>query len=99
MKQALKTNLSCHSTSSSFQLLNDPPILFCDEPTTGLDSYAASAVVSVLRKLAVGGKLVVCSVHQPASGVFELFHEVVLLAGGRTAFHGTIEQAEVFFAS
>ncbi|KAJ8735325.1 hypothetical protein PYW07_006945 [Mythimna separata] len=81
------------------QLLNDPPILFCDEPTTGLDSWAAAAVVSRLRKLAIGGKLVVCSVHQPASGVFELFHQVVLLANGRIAFHGSIEQADQFFAS
>ncbi|XP_028166609.1 protein scarlet-like isoform X2 [Ostrinia furnacalis] len=81
------------------QLLNDPPILFCDEPTTGLDSWAASAVVSRLRKLAIGGKLVICSVHQPASGVFELFHQVVLLANGRMAFHGTIEQADIFFTS
>ncbi|CAH2236224.1 jg22035 [Pararge aegeria aegeria] len=82
-----------------FKLLNDPPILFCDEPTTGLDSSAASAVVSRLRRLAIGGKLVICSVHQPASGVFELFHQVVLLANGRIAFHGTIEQADQFFAS
>ncbi|CAK1601698.1 unnamed protein product [Parnassius mnemosyne] len=81
------------------QLLNDPPILFCDEPTTGLDSFAASAVVGRLRRLAIGGKLVICSVHQPASGVFELFHQVVLLANGRIAFHGTIEQADQFFAS
>ncbi|XP_068626239.1 protein scarlet-like [Battus philenor] len=81
------------------QLLNDPPILFCDEPTTGLDSFAANAVVSRLRRLAMGGKLVICSVHQPASGVFELFHQVVLLANGRIAFHGSIEQADQFFAS
>uniref|UniRef100_A0A2A4JDG4 ABC transporter domain-containing protein n=1 Tax=Heliothis virescens TaxID=7102 RepID=A0A2A4JDG4_HELVI len=85
--------------SLAVQLLNDPPILFCDEPTTGLDSWAAAAVVGRLRKLAIGGKLVVCSVHQPASGVFELFHQVVLLANGRIAFHGTIEQADTFFAS
>ncbi|XP_049873482.1 protein scarlet-like isoform X2 [Pectinophora gossypiella] len=85
--------------SLAVQLLNDPPILFCDEPTTGLDSWAASAVVSRLRKLAIGGKLVICSVHQPASGVFELFHQVVLLASGRIAFHGTISQAGEFFAS
>ncbi|VVC91168.1 unnamed protein product [Leptidea sinapis] len=69
------------------------------QPTTGLDSSAASAVVSRLRRLAIGGKLVICSVHQPASGVFELFHQVVLLANGRVAFHGTNEQADNFFAS
>ncbi|XP_075992836.1 protein scarlet-like isoform X2 [Anticarsia gemmatalis] len=85
--------------SLAVQLLNDPPILFCDEPTTGLDSWAAAAVVSRLRKLAIGGKLVVCSVHQPASGVFELFHQVVLLASGRIAFQGTIEMADQFFGS
>ncbi|XP_026319908.1 protein scarlet-like isoform X1 [Hyposmocoma kahamanoa] len=85
--------------SLAVQLLNDPPILFCDEPTTGLDSWAASAVVSRLRRLAIGGKLVVCSVHQPASGVFELFHQVVFLASGRIAFHGTLPQAGEFFSS
>ncbi|KAJ2940640.1 hypothetical protein O0L34_g14748 [Tuta absoluta] len=85
--------------SLAVQLLNDPPILFCDEPTTGLDSWAASAVCARLRKLAIGGKLVICSVHQPASGVFELFHQVVFLASGRIAFHGTLSQAGDFFAS
>ncbi|CAB3239688.1 unnamed protein product [Arctia plantaginis] len=85
--------------SLAVQLLNDPPILFCDEPTTGLDSWGAAAVVSRLRKLAIGGKLVVCSVHQPASGVFELFHQVVLLANGRIAFQGTMDHAEQFFGS
>ncbi|GBP13327.1 Protein scarlet [Eumeta japonica] len=85
--------------SLAVQLLNDPPILFCDEPTTGLDSWGANAVVSRLRRLASGGKLVVCSVHQPASGVFELFQQLILLAAGRVAFHGTIEQADQYFAS
>lgn len=85
--------------SLAVQLLNDPPILFCDEPTTGLDSWAAHAVVTRLRALAIAGKLVVCSVHQPNSGVFELFHQVILISNGRIAFHGTIEQAEDFFTS
>lgn len=37
-------------------MLPDPPILLCDEPTTGLDSFSASQVVSLLRQFAAKGK-------------------------------------------
>ncbi|KOX73112.1 Protein brown [Melipona quadrifasciata] len=52
------------------QLLTEPSILFCDEPTTGLDSYGAMTVVKTLREVAASGRIVICSLHQPASGLF-----------------------------
>lgn len=71
-------------------MLTDPAILFCDEPTTGLDSYSASTVVEVLRQLSARGKAVICSIHQPSSNVFMLFNQVcLLLPGGHLAFHGS----------
>lgn len=76
--------------SLAVQLLTDPVLLFCDEPTTGLDSYNAGIVVESLRSFASRGKAVICTIHQPASGLFDLFHEVLLLAGGRVAFHGNV---------
>lgn len=84
--------------SLAVQLLTEPSILFCDEPTTGLDSYSAAIVVKTLRELATRGRVVVCSLHQPASGLLELFHEVLLLASGNVAFQGTVADASTFFA-
>ncbi|XP_044741750.1 protein scarlet-like [Chrysoperla carnea] len=83
--------------SLAVQLLTDPPLLFCDEPSTGLDSYNASIVIEKLRNFASRGKAVICTIHQPASGIFELFHEVLLLAGGRVAFHGSVPDAAKHF--
>lgn len=36
----------------------DPPFLFCDEPTTGLDSYNAYTVVKTLRHLCTRHRIV-----------------------------------------
>lgn len=81
------------------QMITDPPIMFCDEPTTGLDSYHASSVVTLLRQLTARGKLVVCSIHQPASDVFLMFDQLCLLApGGRLAYFGNTYNAQPYFA-
>ncbi|XP_050533144.1 protein scarlet-like [Daktulosphaira vitifoliae] len=79
------------------QLLNDPPILFCDEITTGLDSYSATHIINTLRKVAYSGKIVICTIHQPASGIFDKFHEVVLLTNGRLAYQGPVSLVNELF--
>lgn len=33
------------------ELITEPPIIFCDEPTTGLDSFSALAVLKTLKNL------------------------------------------------
>ncbi|XP_023235955.1 protein white-like [Centruroides sculpturatus] len=55
------------------EILTDPALLFCDEPTTGLDSFMAHNVVSILYEMASKGKIVICTIHQPSSEVFRMF--------------------------
>lgn len=79
------------------QLLNDPPIMFCDEITTGLDSYSATHIVNTLKCIARTGKIVICTIHQPASGVFDKFDQVVLLSNGRLAYQGPVSMVNQLF--
>lgn len=80
------------------QLLTDPALLFCDEPTTGLDSYSAMSVVEQLRRLAGNGKSIICTIHQPASGLLDMFDSVYLLvAGGRMALYSSTSEALAYF--
>jgi ABC-type multidrug transport system ATPase subunit len=72
--------------------------MFCDEPTSGLDSFMAQNVVSVLKSMAMKGKTVVCTIHQPSSEVYSMFDKILLMAEGRVAFLGSPEQANDFFA-
>ncbi|XP_058980481.1 protein scarlet [Musca domestica] len=80
------------------ELLNNPVILFCDEPTTGLDSYSAQQLVQTLYDLAKKGTTILCTIHQPSSQLFDMFNNVLLLADGRVAFTGSPQNALDFFA-
>ncbi|KAJ8974285.1 hypothetical protein NQ317_013174 [Molorchus minor] len=83
--------------SLATELINDPYILFCDEPTTGLDSFSALAVIQKLEAVAMTGKLVLVTVHQPSSQLFDLFNNIILLANGQLIFEGSKQQAKLFF--
>lgn len=79
------------------ELLTDPIILFCDEPTTGLDSFGAQQLIQTLHNLAKKGTTILCTIHQPSSQLFSMFDNVLLLADGRIAFTGSPQQALQFF--
>ncbi|KAG2520102.1 hypothetical protein JM16_006894 [Phytophthora kernoviae] len=72
--------------------------LFLDNITTGLDSAAAYDIVAMLRTRARAfGQTVVAALLQPAPEVFELFDEVMLLMGGRVAYHGPVVEVRGYF--
>uniref|UniRef100_A0A182N0T9 ABC transporter domain-containing protein n=1 Tax=Anopheles dirus TaxID=7168 RepID=A0A182N0T9_9DIPT len=78
------------------ELLSKPRLLFCDEPTTGLDSYSARQLVAMMKSLARSGTTVLCSIHQPAEKLLYEFDSLVLLTGGRTGFIGSPHDAVQF---
>lgn len=79
------------------EMLTNPPLLFCDEPTTGLDSYSAQTLVNIMKVMASEGKTIVCTIHQPSSELFDVFHQLILLSEGRIAFMGDPNSALEFF--
>lgn len=84
--------------SFATELLTKPTILFCDEPTTGLDSYSAQQLVQTLQDIAKQGTVIICTIHQPSSQLYAMFDQVLLMADGRVAFMGAPNQALQFFA-
>ncbi len=46
-----------------------PAILFCDEPTTNLDTKSALRVVKLVHKLSRTGIAVIATIHQPVSSI------------------------------
>ncbi|XP_012086194.2 ABC transporter G family member 15 [Jatropha curcas] len=84
--------------SISLEILTQPHVMFLDEPTSGLDSASAFFVIQVLRNIALEGRLVVCSIHQPSSYIFDLFDDLCLLSSGETIYFGEAKTAIKFFA-
>ncbi|CAO3587861.1 unnamed protein product [Absidia cylindrospora] len=73
------------------ELVGKPQLLFLDEPTSGLDAQSSYNIVRFIRKLADAGWPVLCTIHQPSAILFEHFdHLLLLVRGGRTAYHGEI---------
>jgi len=85
-------------TSLAVQLLANPSVLFLDEVTTGLDATTALQLVATLKQLAVQGRTIVVTLHQPRSQIWDLFDNVLLLSGGSLVYGGPQEGCIPYFA-
>ncbi|MDX1874499.1 ATP-binding cassette domain-containing protein [Mycolicibacterium sp. 120266] len=73
--------------SVALELLTGPALLILDEPTTGLDPALDRQVMTLLRRLADAGRVVIVVTHSLA--FLDMCDQVLLLApGGKTAYYG-----------
>lgn len=71
------------------ELLSNPKILVFDEPTSGLDSYNALNITRLLSKLAKEEKkLIIATIHQPSTLIFQEMDELYLLKAGECIYSG-----------
>ncbi|XP_013178465.1 PREDICTED: ATP-binding cassette sub-family G member 4-like [Papilio xuthus] len=85
--------------SIAVELIDNPPVLFLDEPTTGLDSLTSKQCVEMLKALARDGRTVVCTIHQPSASLYTLFDHVYVLAEGMCIYHGSSEDTVPYLAA
>ncbi|XP_072766093.1 protein scarlet isoform X3 [Anoplolepis gracilipes] len=85
--------------SLATELVTKPRIFFLDEPTTGLDTFAATCVVQSLKVIASKGTIIFCTIHQPGMTIYNMFSHVLLMADGRSIYSGTLKNVTDFFQS
>ncbi|MDD2649802.1 MAG: ABC transporter ATP-binding protein [Candidatus Cloacimonetes bacterium] len=82
----------------ALELLFEPTVLICDEPTSGLSFSDAEQIIDSLRKFADQGKVVIITIHQPTSPVYMSFDKVLLMdKGGKQVFFGTPTESWDYF--
>lgn len=85
-------------TSIGVELISDPPILFLDEPTTGLDSFTAESIIKLINSQAkIDKRTVISTIHQPSSQIFSQFDRLLLLSKGESVYFGKAENAVSYF--
>jgi ABC-2 type transport system ATP-binding protein len=72
-------------------LINDPEILFLDEPTIGLDPEISLQIRKIVRDLSDSGKTVILTTHYMFEAE-ELCDRMILLKHGNIVGYGTVEE-------
>jgi ABC-2 type transport system ATP-binding protein len=82
----------------ALSLVNDPEVVFLDEPTTGLDPQARRAVWEVIRKLKGEGRTVMLTTHYLEEAE-ELADRVAIMNHGKIVALGTTAEIESRYGS
>jgi len=80
----------------AMELVSSPPILLCDEVTSGLDPESEDEIVNLLRNVARDGSRLVLSVTHSLKHL-HLYNAVVVLSKGAVAYAGRPELLTHYF--
>lgn len=79
-------------------MIGSADVFLFDEPTSGLSSKDAEHVIEIIRSM-VHNKIILVTIHQPASKLFQMFSKALLLdKGGKLVFYGTPREMLEYFA-
>ena len=79
-------------------MVSTADIYLFDEPTSGLSSKDSEHVIEIIRGMA-HNKIVLVTIHQPTSKIFQMFQKALLLdKGGKLVFFGTPTEMLAYFA-
>ncbi|XP_062524035.1 uncharacterized protein LOC134198639 isoform X2 [Corticium candelabrum] len=81
----------------AIQLLSMPKVIFLDEPTSGLDASSSMELLQHLRYVAMSGRLVIMTIHQPRVEIFHIFDRILFLCQGEVAYYGSPIEAPGLF--
>lgn len=77
-----RLNLAC-------ALVHDPPVLFCDEPTVGIDPQSRNHIYESIERLKADGRTIVYTTHYMEEAQ-RLCDEVAIIDGGRILARGGV---------
>ncbi len=72
-------------------VMHEPPILFLDEPTVGVDVQTRHAMIEYLKELNKSGTTLIYTSHQLTEAE-DLCDRIALFDEGRIIAHGTLDQ-------
>ncbi len=75
----------------ALSLINDPEVLFLDEPTTGLDPSSRRAIWSIIREFRKRGKTVVMTTHYMEEAE-QLADSVAIISNGKIITQGSPDE-------
>lgn len=79
-------------------MVSSADVFLFDEPTSGLSSKDSEHVIEIIRGMS-HNKIVLVTIHQPTSKIFQMFHKAALLdRGGKLVFFGTPQEMLKYFA-
>ena len=70
------------------------------EPLIGLDAASASGIMGFIEEITrAEGLIIVYTIHQPSTSIYNSFDRIMLLSEGRMAYCGTRENVLPYFAA
>ncbi len=73
----------------------DPKILFCDEPSAGLDPLTSASLDELILKLRDQLNMTIVIVTHELASIHRVADRVIFLEDGKILFSGSVEQAKI----